>query len=92
MAEFTQAARVLSVNDLTPYTRQLVLRPTVQNIVFRPGQWVSLKLPVGAAPPLNRAYSTVNSPDGVPGAAIEYARLSGGAAPTGSLSETHWPG
>ena len=57
MAEFTQAARVLSVNDLTPHTRQLVLRPTVQNIVFRPGQWVSLKLPVGAAPPLNRAYS-----------------------------------
>lgn len=57
MAEFTQAARVLSVNDLTPHTRQLVLRPTVQNIVFQPGQWVSLKLPVGAAPPLNRAYS-----------------------------------
>lgn len=57
MAEFTQAAGVLSVNDLTPHTRQLVLRPTVQNIVFQPGQWVSLKLPVGAAPPLNRAYS-----------------------------------
>lgn len=57
MAEFTQAARVLSVNDLTPHTRQLVLRPTVRNIVFQPGQWVSLKLPVGAAPPLNRAYS-----------------------------------
>ena len=57
MAEFTQAARVLSVNDLTPHTRQLILLPTVQNIVFQPGQWVSLKLPVGAAPPLNRAYS-----------------------------------
>ena len=57
MAEFTQAARVLSVNDLTPHTRQLVLLPTVQAIVFRPGQWVSLKLPVGATPPLNRAYS-----------------------------------
>ena len=57
MAEFTQAATVLSMNDLTPHTRQLVLRPTVQNIVFQPGQWVSFKLPVGAAPPLNRAYS-----------------------------------
>jgi len=57
MAEFTQAATVLSVNDLTPRTRQLVLLPTVQTIVFTPGQWVSLKLPVGATPPLNRAYS-----------------------------------
>jgi ferredoxin-NADP reductase len=57
MAEFTQAARVLSVNDLTLHTRQLVLLPTVQAIAFQPGQWVSLKLPVGATPPLNRAYS-----------------------------------
>jgi len=57
MAELTQAAAVLSVNDLTPHVRQLVLLPTVQNIAFQPGQWVSLKLPVGAKPPLNRAYS-----------------------------------
>ena len=57
MAEFTQAATVMSVNDLTSHTRQLVLLPTLQTIVFKPGQWVSLKLPVGAAPPLNRAYS-----------------------------------
>lgn len=57
MAEFTQAATVISVNGLTSHTRQLVLLPTLQNIVFKPGQWVSLKLPVGAAPPLNRAYS-----------------------------------
>ena len=57
MAEFTQAATVMSVNDLTSHARQLVLLPTLQNIVFKPGQWVSLKLPVGAAPPLNRAYS-----------------------------------
>jgi len=57
MAELTQTAAVLSVNDLTPHVRQLVLRPTVQSIAFQPGQWVSLKLPVGAKPPLNRAYS-----------------------------------
>jgi ferredoxin-NADP reductase len=57
MAEFTQAATVMSVNDLTSHTRQLVLLPTLRTIVFKPGQWVSLKLPVGAAPPLNRAYS-----------------------------------
>jgi len=57
MAEFTQTAAVLSVNDLTPYVRQLVLRPTLQSIAFQPGQWISLKLQVGAKPPLNRAYS-----------------------------------
>lgn len=57
MAELTQPAVVLSTLDLTPHVRQLVLRPLQQKIVFQPGQWVSLKLPVGAKPPLNRAYS-----------------------------------
>lgn len=57
MAEFMQSATVLSVNDLTPHVRQLVLLPFARKITFQPGQWVSLKLPVGAKPPLNRAYS-----------------------------------
>ncbi|THJ13320.1 MAG: FAD-dependent oxidoreductase [Nitrospira sp. CG24C] len=57
MAEFTQPATVLSVTDLTPHVRQLVLLPQTQKIPFQPGQWVSLKLPVGPKPPLNRAYS-----------------------------------
>ena len=57
MAEFTQSVTVLSVNDLTPRVRQLVLLPVARKIAFQPGQWVSLKLPVGAKPPLNRAYS-----------------------------------
>jgi ferredoxin-NADP reductase len=57
MAEVTQQATVLSITDLTPNVRQLVVLPQTQNIAFQPGQWVSLKLPVGAKPPLNRAYS-----------------------------------
>jgi ferredoxin-NADP reductase len=57
MAELTQQATVLSVTDLTPHVRQLVVLPQTQKVGFRPGQWVSLKLPVGAKPPLNRAYS-----------------------------------
>lgn len=57
MAEVTHQATVLSVTDLTPHVRQLVVLPQTQNFAFRPGQWVSLKLPVGARPPLNRAYS-----------------------------------
>jgi len=57
MAELTQPAIVLSVTDLTPHVRQLVLLPQTQKIPFQPGQWVSLKLPVGPKPLLNRAYS-----------------------------------
>lgn len=66
MAELTQIARVLSVTDLTPNVRQLILLPKMQKIAFQPGQWVSLKLPVGPTPPLNRAYSmaTPESPSG----------------------------
>ena len=66
MTELTQPATVLSVTDLTPNVRQLVLLPKIQKIEFQPGQWVSLKLPVGAQPPLNRAYSLASplSPSG----------------------------
>ncbi|SLM46740.1 putative Ferredoxin reductase [Nitrospira japonica] len=57
MAEFTQWATLLSVTNLTPHVRQLVLLPKERPLSFAPGQWVSLKLPVGPNPPLNRAYS-----------------------------------
>lgn len=57
MAEQTQAATVLSATDLTPHVRQLVIKPKTTKIAFQPGQWVSLQLPVGPKPPLNRAYS-----------------------------------
>ncbi len=57
MAEFIQSARVLSATNLTPTVRQLVILPQQRHIAFQPGQWISLKLPVGPRPPLNRAYS-----------------------------------
>ena len=57
MAEYIQSATVLSATDLTVNVRQLVVLPREQRIMFQPGQWVSLKLPVGSRPPLNRAYS-----------------------------------
>lgn len=57
MAELTQSATVLSITDLTPHVRQLVVLPKTQRLSFQPGQWVSLKLPIGPRPPLNRAYS-----------------------------------
>lgn len=57
MPEATQQATVVSVRDLTPSVRELILSPLERAIHFRPGQWVSLKLPVGEHPPLVRAYS-----------------------------------
>ena len=57
MAVQTQSATVLSVTNLTPQVRQLVLLPRERLMAFAPGQWVSLMLPVGKKPPLNRAYS-----------------------------------
>lgn len=62
MAEPTQPATVLSITDLTPHVRQLVLLAKTQKILFQPGQWVSLQLPVGIKPPLNRAYSIAEPP------------------------------
>jgi ferredoxin-NADP reductase len=62
MAELAQPATVLSITDLTPHVRQLVLLPKTQKILFQPGQWVSLQLPVGIKPPLNRAYSLAEPP------------------------------
>ena len=62
MTELTQPATVLSITDLTPHVRQLVVLPKTQKIVFQPGQWVSLQLPVGDNPPLNRTYSMAEPP------------------------------
>jgi ferredoxin-NADP reductase len=57
MTDRIQSATVLSATDLTREVRQLVVLPRDEPIAFKPGQWVSLKLPVGTRPPLNRAYS-----------------------------------
>jgi ferredoxin-NADP reductase len=56
MAAPVQQSTVIHIRDLTPSVRELTLA-TEQAIHFSPGQWVSLKLPVGERPPLVRAYS-----------------------------------
>ncbi len=64
--EPTRSATVLSATDLTPNVRQLIILPKFEKLAFLPGQWVSLKLPLGLKQPLNRAYSmaTPASPSG----------------------------
>ena len=57
MAVETQRAEVMSIRDLSPSVRELILSPLEHKISFKPGQWISLHLPVGEHPPLVRAYS-----------------------------------
>jgi len=57
MADPTQRATTLRIRELSPAVRELVLSPVERPIPFQPGQWISLKLPVGERPPLVRAYS-----------------------------------
>ncbi|HEU4684393.1 MAG TPA: FAD-dependent oxidoreductase [Nitrospira sp.] len=78
MAELVQSATVLSATDLTPTVRQLVILPQERHIGFRPGQWVSLKLPVGPRPPLNRAYSMAAPGTESGELTLVYDRVAGG--------------
>jgi ferredoxin-NADP reductase len=82
MAELTQPATVLSVTDLTPHVRQLVVKPKTTKICFQPGQWVSLKLPVGPKPPLNRAYSMADPSSPYGELTLIFDRLPGGLGST----------
>lgn len=79
MAELTQSATVLSVTNLTPHVRQLVLLPKTQKIPFQPGQWVSLQLPAGIKPPLNRAYSLADPPSPTGQLTLVFDRVPNGA-------------
>jgi len=57
MSTQTQETVVERVAALSPEVRELVLRRPETSVSFRPGQWVSLHLPVGDRPPLVRAYT-----------------------------------
>jgi len=55
-------ARVTAVRDVAPDVREITLAPPAERLDFRPGQWLSLHLPVGEKPPLVRAYSLAAAP------------------------------
>ncbi len=57
MAVETQEAQIVRIRELSPSVREMTLAPRERSLSFRPGQWVSLHLPVGERPPLVRAYS-----------------------------------
>lgn len=78
MAESTQPATVLSATDLTSHVRQIVLLPKEHIISYQPGQWVSLKLPIGTKPPLNRAYSMAEPAKDSGELTLIFDRVAGG--------------
>ena len=78
MAEPTQIAEIVSLTALTPHTTELVLRPNEHPIAFRPGQWISLQLPIGDHPPLNRAYSLAEPPSPTGHLTLVFDHVPGG--------------
>jgi ferredoxin-NADP reductase len=66
VAEPTQRATIVHVRQLSSLVRQLTLSPLEHTVSFKPGQWISVRLPIGPRPPLVRAYSMAEpeSPSG----------------------------
>lgn len=78
MAEPTQRAAVRRVRLLSPTVRELVLLPLESTISFKPGQFVSLKLPVSEHPPLTRAYSMAEPESASGDLVLAYDRVPDG--------------
>src|SRR2546425_12187086 len=70
---------------LSPTVRELVVVPLESKISFKPGQWVSLKLPVGERPPLTRAYSMAEPESSSGELVLVFDRVPGGVG-SGYLS------
>jgi ferredoxin-NADP reductase len=78
MAELVQKARILRVRNLSQTVRELCIIPRDSKISFEPGQWVSLKLPVGDRPPLVRAYSMAEPESDSGRLVLVFDRVPGG--------------
>jgi ferredoxin-NADP reductase len=82
MPTVTQETVVERVTALSADVRELTLRAPETPLQFRPGQWVSLHLPVGERPPLVRAY-TLARPEEPSGAlTLSFDRVPGGLGST----------
>jgi phenol hydroxylase P5 protein len=78
MAEPVLQADVVQVTDLTAHVRELVLSPLDRRFSYRPGQWVSIKVPVDQRPPLNRAYSMAEPQEASGRLPLVFDRVPGG--------------
>ena len=71
-------AMVERADTLAPDVRELVLRPTGPPLAHQPGQWLSLRLPVGEKPPLIRAYTLATPPQPDGALVLLFDRIEGG--------------
>lgn len=61
-----------------PDVRELTLRPNGPPLAHAPGQWLSLRLPVGEKPPLVRAYTLAAPPQPDGALVLLFDRVPGG--------------
>jgi ferredoxin-NADP reductase len=71
-------ATVDRVETLAPGVRQLTLCPDGPPLGHVPGQWLSLRLPVGDKPPLVRAYTLAMPPQPDGALVLLFDRVEGG--------------
>lgn len=78
--EGVRTATVERAQVLGPHVREMVLRVEGAPLEFAPGQWISLRLPVGEKPPLIRAYTLAAppTPDGT--LTLCFDKVEGGIA------------
>jgi ferredoxin-NADP reductase len=55
-------ATITHSEALSEHVREITLKPENGPVTYTPGQWLSLRLPVGDRPPLVRAYSLATAP------------------------------
>lgn len=78
-------ARLASARALTPSVRELTFeRLDGRAMVFEPGQWVNMVLPIAVAEAsdIKRSYSLASAPDGTPRFSIAVTRVEGGPGST----------
>jgi ferredoxin-NADP reductase len=74
-----QTATIESITTLTPEVKEIVLRPSnTEPLAYIPGQWISLRLPIGDRPPLVRAYSLATPPSEDGRLTLCFDRIAGG--------------
>ena len=72
-------ATLADARTLSPHVRELTLLPdSGLTLAYAPGQWLSLRLPVGDYPPLIRAYSLLTPPQDDGKLTLCFDRVEGG--------------
>jgi ferredoxin-NADP reductase len=70
-----------AARPLSGHVREIVLRPDEPDaLTYLPGQWISLRLPVGERPPLVRAYTLAMPPAADGRLTLAFDRVPGGLA------------